>query len=354
MLIKISRYIKKNRKLLAHILFWIVMLAYYMSSKWTFESNKILLFEKTIFVILVQIALSYIIIKLLIPLLLSKKKRFLFGLSCLFIIYLTYVIYIAISSYYIVPKYPEIFSLRSIPVFKERITNGFAFLNNIPSLIFPTIILIMFEYYRHQKEVLTLKEQKKTSELEALKNQLNPHFLFNTLNNLYVLTLEKSDDAPEVIDKLSEILDYILYGCNEKFVPLANEIKLLNNYIALEKLRYGKRLKINFEYEAGNEANIAPLLLLTFLENAFKHGVRQETNKAFINIKLKVSNETIYFQIENTKPLLSSETNNQKRISIGLPNIKKQLNILYPNNYVLELNDNEQKFSANLNLITNV
>ncbi|MDY8135440.1 sensor histidine kinase [Aquimarina sp. 2201CG5-10] len=212
----------------------------------------------------------------------------------------------------------------------------------------------MFEYYRHQKEVLTLKEQKKTSELEALKNQLNPHFLFNTLNNLYVLTLEKSDDAPEVIDKLSEILDYILYGCNEKFVPLTNEIKLLNNYIALEKLRYGKRLKINFEYEAGNGTNIAPLLLLTFLENAFKHGVSQETNKAFINIKLKVSNETIYFQIENTKPLLSSETNNQKRISIGLPNIKKQLNILYPNNYVLELNDNEQKFSANLNLITNV
>jgi len=263
------------------------------------------------------------------------------------------VIFQAIRCHYLLPKYPEIFAYRPPLIFKERITNIFAFLNNISSLIFPAIILMVFEYYRHQKEVLSLKEQKKTSELEALKNQLNPHFLFNTLNNLYVLTLEKSDEAPEVINKLSEILDYILFRCKKQFVPLANEIKLLNNYITLEKLRYGKRLNISFEHSGKHEVNIAPLLLLTFVENAFKHGVSQELKEARIKIKLKANKENISFQIENTKPALQNKlANNQNRESLGLLNIKTQLNILYPKTHTLVINDNDSNFSLSLNLIS--
>ena len=148
--------------------------------------------------------------------------------------------------------------------------------------MFPTVILTIFNYYKEQKEVANLLEKKKTNELDALKNQLNPHFLFNTLNNLYVLALKKSDKTPEVIAKLSEILDYILYRCKNAFVPLKNEINLLHNYIALEKVRYNKRVDVTFNESIENNVQIAPLLLLTFLENAFKHGVSQEINKAKI------------------------------------------------------------------------
>jgi len=328
-------------------------MVYYTSSRWPFESNKTYLLEMSISTVLIHLGLAYIIIFVLIPLQLYKKKNTLFGLSCLFFIYMAYVVYETLRVYYFLPNYPEVFRFRPPLIFKERITNIFVFLNNISSLVFPAIILMVFEYYRHQKEVYKLKEQKKTSELEALKNQLNPHFLFNTLNNLYVLVLEKSDEAPEVIDRLSALLDYILFRCNEQFVPLVNEINLLNNYIALEKLRYGKRLNISFEHSDEQGLYIAPLLLLTFLENAFKHGVSQEIKEAKINIKLSVTNGDITFLIENTKPLsLSGKNIDQNRESLGLKNIKTQLHILYPKTHVLEINDDQRNFSVILNLNT--
>jgi sensor histidine kinase YesM len=250
-----------------------------------------------------------------------------------------------------VPNYPEVYRFRPPLILKDRITNVFTFLNNLSADVFPAIILLVFEYYRNQKEIYSLKEQKKTSELEALKNQLNPHFLFNTLNNLYILTLEKSDEAPEVINKLSEILDYILFRCKKKYVPLANEIELLNNYIALEKLRYGKRLNIRFEHHIIAEVSIAPLLLLTFVENAFKHGVSQEINQATITIKLKATKEQINFQIENTKPNLTNSSDHQpSRASLGLVNVQTQLDILYPKAHTLAINDNIHSFELFLNL----
>jgi len=307
----------------------------------------------TVLTVLIHLCLAYAIMFIVVPQLLYKKKKILFGMCCLVIIYAAYVIFEAIRCYYLLPKYPETFKFRPPLIFEERITNVFAFLNNMSSLVFPAIILMVFDYYRHQKEVSKLKEQKKTSELEALKNQLNPHFLFNTLNNLYVLTLEKSDEAPEVIDRLSEILDYILFRCKAEFVPLSNEIKLLNNYIALEKLRYGKRLKISFEHSDITGVNIAPLLLLTLLENAFKHGVSQEINEASIGIEIKATAERINFHIENSKPIvITKETNHQNRESLGLKNIKTQLNILYPKNHILVVNDTENNFSLTLNLIS--
>jgi len=347
------KHIIFSKKFRLHFLFWIVILAYYTSARWPFESDKSFLLEMSIITVLVHLGLAYLIIFILVPQLLYKKKKVLFGLCCLLSVYLAFISYESFRIYYLLPKYPEVFRLRPPLIFEERITNVFAFLNNISSLVFPTIILMVFEYYRHQKEVYSLKEQKKTSELEALKNQLNPHFLFNTLNNLYLLTLEKSEEAPEVINKLSEILDYILFRCKSQFVPLDNEIKLLNNYIALEKLRYGKRLNISFEHSGVTSVNIAPLLLLTFLENAFKHGVSQEIKEASVSIRLNATDENINFEIENTKPnLLNNDPKHQNRESLGLKNINTQLNILYPKTHILVINDDENYFSLSLNLIS--
>ncbi len=347
------KHILSNKKTRFHILFWVVIFFYYTSARWPFETDKLFLLEMTILTILIHFSLAYSIIFILVPQLLYKKKKILFGVCCLLSIYVAYILYEIIRIYYLAPNYPEVFRLRPPLILEERVTNIFAFLNNISSLIFPTVILMVFDYYRHQKEVYSLREQKKTSELEALKNQLNPHFLFNTLNNLYVLTLEKSDEAPEVINKLSEILDYILFRCKTEFVPLANEIKLLDNYIALEKLRYGKRLNISFEHSGVTEVNIAPLLLLTIVENAFKHGVSQEIKESSVIIKLKATDENINFHVENTKPvLIPKETNHQNRESLGLINIKTQLSILYPKTHTLVINDAENSFALTLNLIS--
>lgn len=343
-----------NKKTLGHTLFWLVMLIYYISSSWPFEKDKIFLFERMFSKILAEIILSYTVIYILIPFILNKKRKILFVVNSLIFVYLIYVFHTAIRCYYLVPKYPEIFSVRPPLIFIDRITNIYAFLGNITGFIFPTILLMMYDYFKHQKEVSVLKEQKKTTELKLLKNQLNPHFLFNTLNNLYTLALKKSDRTPEVIAKLSDILDYMLYQCKDDFVSLKSEVNLLNNYIALEKIRYGKRLNLTFNHTIEDDVKIAPLLLLTFVENAVKHGVSQEINIGTIQIMLQAKKNEIYFKIENSKPTLKEPKSNKKRASIGLENIRKQLEILYhKNNYILNINEDNTSYSVILKLIPN-
>ncbi|WP_219009873.1 sensor histidine kinase [Aquimarina litoralis] len=300
----------------------------------------------------VQILLTYFVVRFIIPNLLSGKKKLKHINAFVFLIYAAYVMYTAFRCYYLLPKYPEVFRFRPPLIFQERTTNVFAFLNNIPSLIFPTVIVIIINYYRQQKEILSLQEQKKSSELEALKNQLNPHFLFNTLNNLYALSLKKSDKSPEVIERLSNILDYILYQCKDKYVHIKGEVMLLENYISLEKLRYGNRLDIIFSHTIEENVKIAPLLLLTFTENAFKHGVEEEIHTANIKIELKTTEKEIYFTIENTIPKhLSIDDTKIEREPIGLKNIEKQLNLLYePNNYMLDFNQKNNVFGVLLKL----
>lgn len=343
-----------NNKTLGHIIFWLVMLIYYISSSWPFETNKIFLFERIFSKLWAQIILSYTVIYILVPFILNKKYTILFVVNSLIFVYLIYVFHTAIRCFYLVPKYPEIFSVRPPLIFIDRITNIYAFLGNITGLIFPTILLMMYDYFKHQKEVSELKEQKKTTELNLLKNQLNPHFLFNTLNNLYILALKKSDRTPEVIAKLSDILDYMLYQCKDNYVPLKSEVNLINNYIALEKIRYGKRLKLTFNHRIDDDVKIAPLLLLTFIENAFKHGLSQEINIGTIEIILEAKKNEIYFNIENSKPKLKEDKSCKNRDSIGLENIRKQLKILYKkNNYILNIDEDNAKYSVILKLISN-
>jgi len=338
-----------TKKVIFQIVFWILIFIYTISSKWPLEKNKIFLVEKVFPLVFLQVLYTYSVIWFIIPKLLLRKNKIQNIALFVSLAYIIYILYTAIRCYYLLPKYPEVFKYRPPLVFKERITNIFAFLNSIPALIFPTVIIIIINYYRQQKVILSLKEQKKSSELEALKNQLNPHFLFNTLNNLYALSLKKSHKSPEVIERLSDILDHILYKCNEDFVSINGEISLLENYISLEKLRYGKRLNIEFNYKVEEDVKIAPLLLLTLTENAFKHGVEEEVNIAIIKIQLNVTVKEIYFNIENTIAL--KNTTNAKRESIGLKNIKKQLNLLYTsNNYNLHFNEIDNIFGVQLKL----
>ncbi|MCF7567944.1 histidine kinase [Sabulilitoribacter arenilitoris] len=188
---------------------------------------------------------------------------------------------------------------------------------------------------------LKLKEQ----ELNYLKMQIHPHFLFNTLNTLYGFALKKADKTPEMILKLSNLLDYLLYQIDKPFVLLVTEINHIKDYIELEKMRFNNTLKVNFKYNNIPETTkIAPMLLLPFIENSFKHG-SLKNGLLDIKIDLNCDNDKVCFKIENSFNK-STQTSN----GIGLENIKKRLDLLYKDNYNLNISDSKGVFKVTLNL----
>lgn len=203
-----------------------------------------------------------------------------------------------------------------------------------------------FLSYKLAKEnELKHNTEKVASELKTLKAQLNPHFLFNTLNNIYVLSLENSPQTPKSIEKLSSILDHVLYRCNSKFVSLESEINLLENYIDLEKLRYDERLQITFNTSIEKKGEIAPLILLSLVENAFKHGAGEDSGSPKIDISIYNSTNEFKFVISNTVAVQQDISN---REAIGLKNIKKQLELIYANQFSLEVDTSNSIFTVTL------
>ena len=175
----------------------------------------------------------------------------------------------------------------------------------------------------------SLKAEKMEIELALLKSQINPHFFFNTLNNLYGLAVEKSDKAPEMILKLSDMMRYTIYEGKEKSVFLKDEISYLENFIELHKIRFQKKVDIKFDKQVDDTIEIAPLLLIILLENAFKHGVESMTEDAYIHINLKTDAKKLFFSVENNfDPQKESGTK-----GIGLENLKQRLELIYPKQY---------------------
>ncbi len=340
---------------LSFFLFWVLVYLFSAGiSNWYFSSTKEILITYA-FRITLQFIVAYTILFVLVPKFLTKNHKKLFGFLIVLLLIIVFILCSLIQIYILEPNYPDTYvsyiKRLSNPSLFGRLTNIKEFISKSALLSYPALLLLAFQYYKTQKNLLELKEQKKTAELSALKNQLNPHFLFNTLNNLHALVLNKSDQSSDVIQKLSNILDYILYRCNDDYVSLKNEIDLLENYIALEQVRYGNRMEVTFEKESITDGKIAPLLLLTFLENAFKHGVSQELKKATIHIQIKQEQEQIVFNIKNSKPSTLHSSNNDQK-AIGLQNIKKQLELLYPNSFTLNISNHTNYFSANLKLKT--
>jgi hypothetical protein len=189
------------------------------------------------------------------------------------------------------------------------------------------------------------------AELNFLKGQLHPHFLFNTLNNLYALTLKQSPQSPGVVMGLAEILRYMLYEANTEVVQLERDISILKSYIELEKIRYEERLDINFSINGLNaECKIAPLLILPLVENAFKHGASEQIGQAWINMDLRVKNNALKFKISNSKPETAVHDDRPHHVSIGLANVRKRLEILYPSAHHLKIMDEEDVFAVILEI----
>ena len=193
-----------------------------------------------------------------------------------------------------------------------------------------------------------LETRAMQSELNLLKSQINPHFLFNTLNSLYALSLKKSDDAPEIVIRLSEMMRYMLYECNVKQVLLSKEILYVENYLFLEKLRH-KNTNIRFTVE-GEPHNllVAPLLFMAFIENAFKHGAGNHVSEGFVHIQMLIQDEEVNMFVENSKTETHPTQEHKRSGGIGLVNVKRRLTLLYPEAYNLEINDEPLSYGVNL------
>ncbi len=219
-----------------------------------------------------------------------------------------------------------------------------------PVAFFAIAIKLLKYWYANQQAQQVLTQEKLQAELKFLKTQIHPHFLFNTLNNLYALTLKKSDKAPEMVLKLSELINYMLYECKSDQVPLSKEIKFIRNYVDIEKMRYGDKLDVDLKI-TGNigERKIAPLILLPFVENSFKHGASENLSQSWVKISVDSHTDHLIIKVENSK---SGENGQNGDAGIGIQNVRRRLDLLYNGKHELKIINGEETFLVVLSINT--
>ena len=214
-------------------------------------------------------------------------------------------------------------------------------------LLIEIAYLIFYWAFKYRKSIQKLKNDKLEAELMLLKNQINPHFFFNTLNNLYSLIKKDADAAQDYVLKLSDLMRFTIYDSGKEKVQLKDEIHYLINYIELQTARYHKDIDVNFEKTIKNsEVMVAPLLFIILLENAFKHGVEKATENAFVHIQLIEDDNKISFTVKNNYDPEESS----KESGIGLKNLQDRLNLLYPNSHKLCAGSEENIYLTTLEI----
>lgn len=218
----------------------------------------------------------------------------------------------------------------------------------VMSIFFFGIIKHIYDFKKLKISAQQLRIEKQEAELNYLKSQTNPHFLFNTLNNIYSLARDKSDLAPQSILQLSKILRFILYETGGEYIAIEQELKIISHYIALEKLRYDDSLQINFNYDIEDmKQSLPPLLLMPLVENAFKHGVSETRNHPFVDIHLSVNKRQLDFSVKNSTEQFPGEPGVKE--NIGLSNLRRQLELLYKD-YNMSVQQGESVFTAVLKI----
>ena len=229
---------------------------------------------------------------------------------------------------------------------KARLFQALPF--NIFFFVLVTALKLGKDYYFKQQQMAVEKQRSIELELEFLKSQISPHFLFNTMNNLYGLSVVKSDTLPPLMLQLSDLLRYSLYETNQTFVPLEKEINYIKNYIDLEKIRIGDKLELSVNINEANSSHvkIAPIILIVFVENSFKHSRNILNEKIKISFDLKVEDDWIVFTAKNNFSIQEKDENS----GIGLENIKKRLEYLYPNEYKLIIDTTDNIYTSVIKL----
>lgn len=222
---------------------------------------------------------------------------------------------------------------------------AFCYLCITTSAAIPMVIKFFKYWNKKQMEWQAAQQEKIVAELQLMKAQVHPHFLFNTLNNIYAFSLENSPKTPSLILKLSSLLSYMLYDCRTDEVRLEKELEIMKNYIGLERERYGNKIDISWNVTGEvKDKFIAPLMLLPFIENAFKHGTSEQIEKCWLSVDIAIKENTLKAKITNSKNEFAIRGNK----GIGIANIKKRLALIYPDHHELKLNDEGDFFSVSL------
>lgn len=330
---------KKKYRVLRHVLFCTSILLYSLLRIgimypvvhfWTYFASY---FSFTLFWTSLILGFSYITVYVFVPKYLYKRKYISF---CLAIVGIYVVIYFinAFQMYYQMNKtFNLIAGIHSHNFF--QFSNLLRLLGN-PPLVCGLLLSLksLKNWYLRIMESETLTRANTNAELQLLKSQIHPHFLFNTLNNIYSYSLSNKPEAPGLVKKLKQTVQYMVSECNHAYVPLKNELNMIANYIELEKIRYGNRLSMQVELmnPDGNQL-IAPLLMIPFVENSFKHGVSQMLDHPRISLKIHVEGNLLHFYLNNSKP--PDLENQVQRKGIGLENVRKRLELLYPGKHTL-------------------
>jgi len=322
--------------------------------KYGVSTSVLRILMNSVLMTVVHMALVYGIIYYFLPRYLSKlsNKVGLTGLLFVFIVfigcfnYLNFLMTFSISTrmgYF--TTMPDMAYI--IPLWIRQI------IFNYPTVVgFALAIKLLKRWYSKQQETQIIIREKINAELQLLKSQVHPHFLFNTLNNIYSFILNGSDKAPGMIKKPSSLLNYILHDCNQQLVSLEKELSMIQDYIALEQVRYGERLNLSMHIQGSpKDKMISPLLLIPFVENSFKHGTSRMLIHPWVKLDIYVERDFLEFKISNNKP--EQQSNGLGKKGIGLNNVKKRLDLLYPATHTLNIVENEMSFDVFLRVKLN-
>jgi two-component system, LytTR family, sensor kinase len=331
-----------NKRLLQHIAFWAFYSVIY-TLNYTFAPNvKNRTIGETFLFLPGHLIFTYCQMYLLVPRYLLRKKYLLYFLTSLAVLVVA-LLYARWVSYYFLGWHRYVTDWFQFYVVAYS-RAAFSYLP-VAGL---AVSIKLYRTWMHERERAQKAEHEKVKmELEMLRSQLHPHFLFNTLNNLYSLTLTASATASTVVLHLSALLRYILYECTDASVPLDKELSMLKKYVELEKLRYGNRIDVAFTISGDTrQLVIAPLILLPFIENSFKHSATTELDLCWINIHVNLHEQELAFHVMNSR----SESNHQATGGIGLQNVKKRLALLYPGKFDLKISEEDEVYNLKVQL----
>lgn len=360
---EVAKGVFSNKNLNFYILYWIFYLLFFAIQRSTaqhyfflvggvninyLDSLKISFLTNLAFLPGV-IAVTHLAINFVLPKFYFTNRFFLFSLILVLIVVLYPVVPFLIRAYIVEPF-----------IFNDP--NDYTLYNYFAAMlifVFGMAPLAAFKISGHLREKALLQQKiehdrleselkLKEAELKLLKSQIHPHFLFNTLNNLYSLSLEKSDKAPDLIIRLADMLSYIIYDCNSDRVLLAKEIDFLNSFIELQKVRYDS-CDIHFNISGDmNNNQIAPMILHTFIDNSFKHGPDKDSGSPWIRISITLNNGQLFFTVINST--IQDEKHQNKASGIGISNAVKRLELIYPDKHDLVMNHSGNTYSVFLKL----
>ncbi len=332
--------------LLGSIAFLMLPIIFSPDFSFTFEFIKHRDFQHEMLYFFLLLLFFYVAYYFLIPELFNRKKYLLFIISVLFF----YILFSWISN---IGHHHEITGKGQMPPPMQHMRNT----NMINSILFHEfnhhlfkflIVLVSALLINNNNQLKKIAKEKVDAELSFLKAQIKPHFLFNTLNSIYSLAIQKSSEVPHAIALFSVMLRYITNEAHKNFIPINKELGYISSYVGLQKLRFENTVKVEFYVEGStDEREIAPLILSTFVENAFKYGVNPE-KKSIIKISVFVSESEICLTVFNNK-VLDQKTQITEG-GMGLENVQKRLDLLYPNLHELNINDEKESYSILLKI----